>query len=343
MTKVEFENLRILVVTNIYPSKRMPFLGTFVEQQVKGLLQVGVAVEVLFVDREQNGMKEYFGLGKQIHHSCEKFCPDLVHAMFGGIIAETTTRVIRDRPTVVSFCGSDLLGEKLSGPLRKIISGFGVLASWKAAKRANGIIVKSRNLQDALPKSIPLSKVKIIPNGVDLSRFKPLDRDKCRQQLGWDLHRFHLLFPTNLGDPRKRFFLAKAAVEIIKQRGIQVELHQLRGVPHSEVPIWLNASDGILLTSLDEGSPNIVKEALACDLPVVSVDVGDVKERIQKIEGCYIALPEPCDIASKLALLQAGPKRVLGRIAMKDLSLEHVAIRLKKFYQELLCSSPMKL
>lgn len=328
--------MRILAVTNYYPSKKNPFAGAFIEQQVSGLRKIGLNVEVLFIDRAQNGIGEYFHLGRRIQRCYREFSPDIVHAMYGGVIAETMTRVIRDRPTVVSFCGSDLLGENLSGVFRKIISGFGVLASWKAAERATGIIVKSRNLLDALPKSIPISKVKIIPNGVNLDRFKPLDQDKCRKELGWDSNRFHVLFPTNSGNPVKRFDLAKSAVDILNKTGDHVEIHQLCGVYPEKVSVWLNASDVVLLSSLQEGSPNIIKEALSCDLPVVSVDVGDVKERIHKIEGCYIALPDPRDLAAKLRFVQASRRRVAGRSTMEELSLERVATRIRNFYGELL-------
>ncbi len=139
-------------------------------------------------------------------------------------------------------------------------------------------------------------------------------------------------------DPRKRLDLAKAAVEAANHSGVRAELHQLRGVPHEEVPTWLNASDVVLLTSLHEGSPNIVKEALACNIPVVSVDVGDVRERIQGIEGCYLAVPEPRDLAAKLQMVHAGSRRVVSRVKMQELSLERVALQLKEFYSEVLVS-----
>jgi glycosyltransferase involved in cell wall biosynthesis len=334
---VNSQSLRVLAVTNLYPSSKSPASGTFVEQQIQGLRQVGINVEVLFVDRDGEGMKVYLGLRNRLLTGCEKFRPDIVHSMYGGVMAEVMTRVVRNRPTVVSFCGSDLLGELLSGPLRKIISGLGVRASWNAARRATGVVVKSRNLLDSLPKDINLSKVRIIPNGIDLVRFRPIDQEECRKQLGWNNNHFHVLFPTNLGDPRKRFNLAKSAVETLNNSSRKfAEIHQLRGVSHDMVPIWLNASDVVLLTSLHEGSPNIIKEALACNIPVVSVDVGDVKERMNKIEGCYIALPDPSDLAEKLQLVQAGKKRVSGRCSMQELSLEKVAIRLKNLYEELL-------
>src|SRR5262249_9654504 len=158
-------------------------------------------------------------------------------------------------------------------------------------------------------------------------RFKPLDRNVTRKQLGWDPKVFHVLFPANSGDPVKRPKLAQATMDSLQSRGIRGEIHYLRGIPNDQVPVWLNASNVLLVTSLHEGSPTIVKEALACDLPVVSVDVGDVSERIMGIEGCYIALPDPNDLAAKLALVHSENGRILGRIKMQELSLKGIALK----------------
>ncbi len=315
-----------------------PASGTFVEQQIKGLRQIGLNIDVMFVDRAQRGMGIYLGLRRQIHTRIANFQPDMVHVMYGGVMADQVIRAVNDRPTVVTFHGSDLLGEHLSGLLRKLMAGYGVWASWRAARQAHGIVIVSKILQDTLPEDIDRSKVRIIPCGIDTERFKPFNRDVCRNRLGWNAERFHVLFPTNSGDPVKRPGLARAAVEALNRLGIHAEMHQLQGVANDEVPIWLNASDVLLLTSLQEGSPTIVKEALACDLPMVSVDVGDVRERIQEIEGCYLALPEPGDLAAKLFLVHAGPRRVKGRIKLQELSLERVALRLQDFYTEVLDS-----
>jgi glycosyltransferase involved in cell wall biosynthesis len=143
----------------------------------------------------------------------------------------------------------------------------------------------------------------------------------------------NVLFPTNVGDPRKRFGLARAAEETARQRGIPVEIHQLRDITHNEVPIWLNASDVLLLTSLHEGSPNVVKEALACNLPVISVDVGDVGERLNGIDGCHLASPDPNHLATKLSLVYFGSRTVAGRVRMNELSLERIAVKLKQVYE----------
>jgi teichuronic acid biosynthesis glycosyltransferase TuaC len=198
--------------------------------------------------------------------------------------------------------------------------------------RLGGLSVLSLNL----PVSVDRSKVRIIPSGINLERFNPLDQVDCRKKLGWSLNKFHVLFPANAGDPVKRPFLAQAAIEAANRSGVNAEMHTLRGVPHEEVPIWLNASDVVLLTSLHEGSPNIIKEALACDVPVVSVDVGDVGERISGIEGCYIALPNSDDLGAKLCLVRSREERIAGRESVRHLSLEETASKLMHFYHECL-------
>jgi glycosyltransferase involved in cell wall biosynthesis len=327
--------MRILAVTNMYPIPEMLDFGTFVEQQIAGLRQIGLEVEVMFVDRIKRGMRAYLGLGPQIQARVRRFEPDLVHSMYGGVLAAQVTLAVNDRPTVVTFHGSDLLGENLSGTLRKVISRYGIWCSRRAAQRASGIIAVSKVLLDALPKQMDRSKIRVIPCGIDLERFKPLDQQSCRQRLGWEPGRFHILFPGSR-DPVKRPALARAAVAAIKNREVRAEIHYLRGISNSEVPIWLNASDVVLLTSLHEGSPTIVKEALACNVPVVSVNVGDVAERIHGIEGCYIASSEPSDIAAKLSMVYGGSRRVSGRPKMQTLSLEQIANRLKDTYEEIL-------
>jgi glycosyltransferase involved in cell wall biosynthesis len=326
--------LRILAVTNMYPTPQTPGRGTFIEEQIKGLRHVGMIVEVICAEKKR--IKGYLGLSQRLRSCIADFQPQIVHVMYGGIIAEIATRVVNDRPCVVSFCGSDLLGEHLSGPLRKLIAGYGVLASRWAASRSSGIVVKSQNLLQALPSYVDRSKARIIPNGIDLQRFRCLDRSRCREKLGWSEKRFHIMFSDSFRNPVKRPELARAAVEEVKRFGFEAEMHYLNGVAHRDVPQWLNASDVLLLTSSHEGSPNVVKEALACDVPVVSVEVGDVRERIMGIEGCYLASPQASELAAKLCLVYAGPRRVSGRAKISELSLERVTLRLREFYAEIL-------
>jgi teichuronic acid biosynthesis glycosyltransferase TuaC len=325
--------MRVLAVTNMYPLAETPTLGNFIEQQIKGLQEIGLEVEIMLVDRVHDGMSAYFNLRGRLCSRIDSFDPDVVHVMYGGVMAAQASRIVKNKPTVVTFHGSDLLGEHLSGTRRKVLAQVGIWASWWAALNASGIVVVSNGLKNALPRSIDPNRITTIPCGIDLQRFKPLDRDICRNLLGWDKSAFHILFPANNGNPVKRPALAHAALDALTKLGVRAELHYLQGVRHDQVPIWLNASDVLLMTSLHEGAPTIIKEALACDLPVVSVSVGDVAERIQGIQGCFVSLPDPQELAAKMLIVHSGPRRVAGRSKMAEFSLERTAHRLKKVYE----------
>ncbi|HMJ66304.1 MAG TPA: glycosyltransferase, partial [Candidatus Binatia bacterium] len=156
----------------------------------------------------------------------------------------------------------------------------------------------------------------------------------CRKRLGWSRESFHVLFVSSSGDSVKRPWLARAAVAQMNNGDLPTELHYMRGIPTAEVPLWINASDAVLLTSAHEGSPNIVKEALACGVPVVSVDVGDVAERIDGIEGCHLAPADAAALAAKLRLVRQRGKRLDCRARLGELSIVRVAEQLKECYEE---------
>ena len=327
--------MRILAVTNMYPTASAPHSGIFVEQQIKALERIGLEIHLVFVKRLEKGMTCYLGLSRRIRARIQAFKPDLVHVFYGGVMADVVTSAVVATPTIITFHGSDLLGEHLSGKLRQMIAGYGVLASRRAARRASGIVTVSEGLKDALPCDVDIRKVRVIPCGIDLDRFRPLDQDACRKELGWNSNKFHILFPANGGDPVKRLDLAQAAVNALDPSGTRTELHQLRGIANAEVPVWLNASEVLLLTSLHEGSPTVVKEALACNLPIVSVDVGDVRERISNIAGCYLALANARDLAAKLSLVRSSGRLTVSRNQMQSLSLRYIALQLNAFYGDI--------
>src|SRR5438093_787578 len=107
--------MRILAVTNMYPTPRNPTMGIFVQQQITGLRQIGLNVDVLVIDRTSEGRSAYWGLSRQILARVGSFKPDVVHVMYGGVIADVATSTVARTPVVVSFCGSDLLRSSLSG------------------------------------------------------------------------------------------------------------------------------------------------------------------------------------------------------------------------------------
>jgi glycosyltransferase involved in cell wall biosynthesis len=330
--------MQVLAITNIYPSAQFPSSGVFVQEQVKGLQRIGLDVRVLFIDRRRDGSLAYYRMHSTVAKSIAQFEPDVIHVMYGGVMADQVLHHHHSVPIVVTFRGSDLLGENLSGWTRKIISRYGVWCSRRAAKAADGVVVVARHLQRALNGAVNGKQVRVIPSGIDLERFEPMDSLSCKRLLGWNPKAFHVLFASSSGDPVKRPWLARAAVAQMTDVNSPAELHYMAGIPTANVPLWINASDALLLTSAHEGSPNIVKEALACGLPVVSVDVGDVAERIQGIEGCHLSSPEPSDLAAKLRLVRQSGKRLNCRACLAELSITRVAEKLKECYEDILAA-----
>jgi glycosyltransferase involved in cell wall biosynthesis len=328
--------MRVLAVTNLHPTLESPGGGAFIAQQIESLRSRGIEMEVMFLNRRRDGPWVYYRLGPALRRKVREFGPDLIHVMYGGVMAAEVTRQRCMAPAIVNFHGSDLLGENLSGPWRKIISQYGVYCSIKAARRAQGVIVVSRNLLHALDRRVSARKVRVIPCGIDLGRFKPLDRRLCQEELGWPASQFHVLFVSSSGDPVKRPELARSATEHLERKRGSVQFHMLSGVANHQVPIWLNASDVLLVTSKHEGSPTIVKEALACGLPIVSVAVGDISERIAGITGCYLADADPGDLGEKLDLIHQRREKLHCRDKLQKLSCGAIAATIEEFYVEVL-------
>lgn len=329
--------MRVLAVTNMYPRPGWPMSGVFVEQQVEGLRRIGVDVDVFLFDRETKGMGVYRSALPSLVSTLVSGRHDIVHIMYGGIMASTVAARTMGRPTVVTFHGSDVLGEPLSSWSRRLLARYGVWCSQRASLRATRVIAVSRVVARALPAAAQ-PKVRIVPCGIDLDRFSPGESMEAKRALGWDPRQFHVLFPANVGNPIKRPELAEAAVAWAVAQGVPCHLHYLRGIENTAVPTWMNAADCLVLTSRHEGSPTVVKEALACNLPVVSVDVGDVVERLEGVEGCHIAHARPEAIGAALAQVAARGQRIRGRAAVAPLSHVAIARTLEAIYRELLPS-----
>jgi glycosyltransferase involved in cell wall biosynthesis len=259
---------------------------------------------------------------------------DLVHAHFGycGWLAQVAWR----RPLVISFMGDDLLGTPINerGDLERL-SRVMVQANRRLAHRADAVIVKSREMAQVLAPTVAT----VIPNGVDLDIFRPLDRREAREVLDLPQDRKLVLFPGNPANPRKGYSLARAAVDLAaKQLGATVELVPLWGVAPDDVPRMMNACEVMLMTSLIEGSPNVVKEGMACNLPVVGVPVGDVHELLEDVSGCVPCQRNADEIAHHLVRLLTTTISCAGReaIVARQLDLPGVARRVRAIYDNVL-------
>ncbi len=286
------------MLTSVWPTAQNPLSAPFVVRQVASLQRIGVEPYVFHVDGRKNPLN-YVRAQRRVRAliATRKF--DLIHAQWGqSALAALPKRL----PLVVTFRGSDVEGDvSRNGSYTtagRLLTGI----SRMVARFADEAIVVSPHLRARLPAR----EYHVIPSGLDLDLFRAMPRQQARQQLGLAPCRRYALFVGSPSNPIKRYKLAAAAVELAKSKH-DLELIVVDRCAQELVPVYMSACDALLLTSLHEGSPNVVKEALACDLPIVAVDVGDVRERIAKIEGCAL-----CENDSPRAIADAI-ERILKR------------------------------
>ncbi len=304
--------VRVLMITSGWPTPGQPQTTHFVKRQAEFLRAAGVVVDV-YRFRGAKKPWNYLRAWVEVRRRLSPGRYDLVHAQFGqsGLLA-----LPKRLPLVVTFRGSDLLG--IVGPNGQPPRPGSLLQrlSQGVARRADAVIVVSEHMKALVPPSVP---VHVIPSGLDFHLFRLVPPDEARRRVGLPPDRRLILFAGNPAQARKRYALSQQAVEILN-RSLPVELVVAWGVPHSDIPLYMNACDALVFTSMQEGSPNVVKEALACNLPVVSVPIGDVATRLQGVEGCELCVDErPEMIAAALARVLRRGGRVDGRKAVKDL------------------------
>lgn len=232
-------------------------ISPIVQAQADSIVNLGHDVQIFPIVGK--GLAGYLKSIPELRRFASKIHPDVIHAhySFCGIAAS----MAGFQHVVVSLMGSDVIH---SGLWRKIIAVF-IKYVWSST------IVKSHDMLNRLM----LSKPQVIPNGVDLEVFKPMDRIQCREKLGWRKDNKIIIFTADPGRVEKNYTLAREAVDSLNID--DVELIPVYNVKHRDIATYMNASNLLLLTSKWEGSPNVVKEAMACNTGVVSTKVGDVQ------------------------------------------------------------------
>jgi glycosyltransferase involved in cell wall biosynthesis len=307
-------------VLNLVTSEK----SRFFQQQVAALADHGVESETLTVPGNPN----YEDDEKRTIVDYARFYPDVLRASFGdydlvhanfGLTAPHAL-LQPNLPVVVSLWGTDLMGQ------------FGWLSK-RCARHADAVVVMSTEMAGALD-----CPCYVIPHGVDLDRFHPMDQSEARADLGWDQDTRYVLFPYPAKRGVKDYPRAERIVEAARERvDAPIELAAVTGVPHARMAVYMNAADALLLTSKREGSPNAVKESLACGLPVVATDVGDVRERLRNVTPATVS-DEDDELVDGLEDVLRDPTRSNGREAARELSVEQTSARLHGVYEAVLDS-----
>ena len=324
--------MRVLVIVGGWP-KPGHFVHTFTKRQVESLQALGIECDLWNLEELASGWRKYLaGIGR-VSTRIRQQPYDLIHAHFGycGWVARSQFR----QPVVVSFMGDDLLGTPDAMGRSKKHSRLIVQLNRWMARTVDAVIVKSPQMA----RVVAPIKADVVSNGVDLDLFQPIDARQARAQLGWSQDKRYVLFPGCADVPVKGFPQAQAAVRhTIEQVTEPVEMIKLCKVPPDKVPLYMNACDVLLMTSWHEGSPNVVKEAMACNLPVVSVAVGDVPELLSGMEEGIICPRDTKVLSAALTKVLSAPRRTNGRelLKRKGLDLESVARKVLDIYEDVL-------
>jgi glycosyltransferase involved in cell wall biosynthesis len=317
--------MRVLMVTCEWPSAENPHLVPFLVRQVEFLRKAGVEIEILSFRGARNPFN-YLRAWYQVQKRMRQGSYDLIHAQWGQ---SAPTALPTRLPLVVTFRGGegegivgDHGGYTFSGWVLRMVSSF-------VARRADELVVVSSHMREYLPKR----RVHVVPSGLDFSRIPLMSREDARRQLGLSLSRRLVLFVGDPAEARKRHGLAREVVSRL-DLSLDAELVVAWKVPHDVIPVYMNACDALLFVSMYEGSPNVVKEALACNLPIVSVVVGDVAERLSGVAGCTVCPNDAPDLmASALTDVLRRGRRTNGRRAVRELDENLLAQRTIQIYR----------
>jgi teichuronic acid biosynthesis glycosyltransferase TuaC len=319
---------KVLVVTKMWPTVADSFRNGFLALQVEAVRNLGVDCDVLVIQDRSPGLLSYLRAARTVRRAVASGEYDVVHAHYGLTGAAC---LFQKQPLVVTFHGSDINGAVNARGHKTFKGRCESLVSRMVAWRADVVIAVSVRMAALVPRT----KVLVVPIGVDTELFHPSDRAEARRELGLDQSRPYVLFAANPKNPIKRHWLAEQALSILREEIPDVELVSVFGEPLERMPLWMNAADVLLITSHYEGGPMIHREAMACNLPVVSVDVGDVALHLSEVTPSRVVGDSPLALAKAIQPLIEAGARSDGRSEAEKTDAVSTAEAIRDIYRRL--------
>lgn len=292
-------------------------LSSFVHEQVNATKMLGADIEVFGIWGK--GIWGYLGNRRRLMQKIKEFRPDVIHAHYGlsGLLANLQ----RGISVITTYHGSDIHSSKKIRFLSKL-----------AMCLSKHNIFVGRSLYDIAKYG--RKNYSILSCGLDLSTVHPIDVSTARKAMGLDDQKRYILFAGSFDNPVKNYLLATKSIGLVND----CELIELRGYTKKEVAWLMNACDALLVTSLKESGPLVVKEAMACNRPIVSTHVGDVEWVMGHTAGCYLTSYDVTECANqirKALLFSEEHSNTNGRDRIIELELDNrqVATKLIEIYK----------
>lgn len=297
-------------------------ISPIIYRQGQSLVSKNISLDYFSIDGK--GLRGYINAISKLKKTLRTGNYSIVHAHY-ALCGFVTFFASKKEKLVLSFMGDDLLGTNLrSGSvstLSRIMAFFNkYLAKWFF----NVVIVKSPQMLKTYGVD---KKVHVIPNGVDIDLFIQKEKNEAQKVVGFNSGKKHIIF---LADPKraeKNFDLAQSAYNLLPKD--KFEMHTIYNASVDQLVNYYNAADVLIMTSFHEGSPNVVKEAMACGCPIVCTNVGDVEKLFATTKGCYLTsynAKEISDLLLKAIEFRNENKFTGGRQRIKELKLDSEAV-----------------
>jgi len=307
--------MKVLIVCSANAGKIAPFIA----EQVDSIIQQGIEADYYLI--KGRGLLGYLRNFRKLQRQIRQNGINIIHAHYGlsGLLANLQRKVA----VITTFHGSDINDKKIRVLSRMAmkLSKHSIFISQKLAERATAI-----------------KNYSVIPCGVDPNTFFPMKKNETRRKLRFNEEEQLILFSGSFNNKAKNYALAKKAMERLIPA---LHLIELKGYDREEVNLLLNACDVALLTSLSEGSPQFIKEAMASNRPIVATNVGDIEWQFGGEPGCFLCSFKKEDVAEKIQLaiqFNKSKDSTNGRARILQLGLDtaNVAERIIKIYNKVL-------
>ena len=330
--------MRVLWVHNFDPAD--PLSGIFMKQMVAPLKVHGVDVDLYYIGRLRKNLLHLPSAIKKLKKAAEGY--DLVHAQYGSLTGFVTSYITSTK--LISLRGSDWHRIKSFFPLFDYFHGLGsTLLTKLALKKFQHVITMSERMSNRVQSKHPNVAVRTLMDAIDLKNFKAIDHDEARKTLNIPHNEKWVMFAAVLnGNPIKRAYLAQESVSIAQKTMPDIVFKPLYNIAHEDMPLYYSAASALITTSVHEGWPNCVKEALACNLPFIATDTSDLRLIADQEQTCHVCEADSQELAQAIlsTLKQERPKNL--RRHMQPHTMTKYTSDLANIYKDILSGADHK-